>query len=209
MTVIMATVGFSPGKVHPILRSEEDKEEVVLFHDKDHEGRSKKAAQEAAEQARKLGVPVHLVETDAFDLVRSCQQVREQIRKRAGKDVVVSIAGGTRVLGSAALLASILEGVRVVHIHEKTNEPQPLPMLKLKADEVLSPEQRRVLQHVFAHPGCQQRDIAAKLDLSKGTVSHHVRGLKDQGLVRAEPDEQDARSERLHAVASAELLLLG
>jgi len=208
MTVIMATVGFTPAKVHPLLRAEEQKEELVLFHDRDPAGKSRRAAEEAAAEAHRLRIPVRFIAIDAFDLVQGCQQIRGEIRKRAGSEVVVGIAGGTKVLASAALLASILEGRRVVHVNEKTNEVQPLPLLRLRAEEVLHPRQRRVLRWVHEHPGCTQRQLAEALGLTKGTVSHHVRGLKEQGLVVAEEDPADARSERLRTVASAELLLL-
>jgi len=208
VTVVLATVGFTANKVHPVVRSAEAKEELVLFHDKDAEGRSKQAAREAAAYARNLGMEVQLYALDAFDLVACCQRIRGEIRKRADKDVVVSIAGGTRVLGSAALLASILEGVRVVHVNEDTGEPQPLPLLKLRADEVLNGKQRAVLRWVHDHPGCMQRDLGEALKLTKGTVSHHIRKLKEQGLVEAEAMPGDARSERLRAVPSADLLLM-
>ncbi|HEV8360381.1 MAG TPA: MarR family transcriptional regulator [Candidatus Thermoplasmatota archaeon] len=211
MTVIMATVGFTPAKIQPVIDREDAKEELVLFYDKDsreNQGRSKAAARALEAEARKLGMAVTLREIDAFDLVGCCLEIRKEMRKRAGKDIVVSIAGGARVLSSAALLASILEGARVVHINERTNEVQALPMLKLASDDVLSPQQRRVLQHIRDHPGQQQRELAAALKLTKGTVSHHVQALKQQGLVVGEPDKDDARSERLHAVPSADLLLV-
>jgi CRISPR locus-related DNA-binding protein len=212
MTVIMATVGFTPGKIQPIIDREDDKEELVLFYDKDSKenaGRSKQAARTLEAEARKLGMAVTLREMDAFDLVACCQEIRKEMRKRDGRDIVVSIAGGARVLSSAALLASILEGKRVVHLNERTNEVQSLPMLRLAAEEVLSPQQRRVLLHIRDHPGTLQRELAQVLKLTKGTVSHHVQGLKQQGLVVGEADKRDARTERLHAVASADLLLVG
>ena len=211
MTVIMATVGFTAAKVHPVLHTEDAKEELVLFFDKDspdNKGRSKAAAKELAAYAAKLGMEVRLIEVSAFDLVESCLQVRREIRKRAGKDIVLSIAGGTRVLSSAALLASILEGVRVVHISERDNAVQPLPLLKLEAGAVLNEEKRRVLRHVRATPGCRQSDLVQALGISKGTVSHHVQGLARQGLLEQVPDEDDSRSKRLRAVASADLLLM-
>lgn len=211
MTVIMATVGFSPGKVQPIIEAEDSKEELVLFFDQDtptNPGRSRKAAQEIAAYAEKLGMLVRFVETDAFDLVKACQKIRAEMRKRADKDIVISVAGGTRVLSSAALLASILEGKRAVHISERDNEVQPLPMLRLEAGKVLNSKQRRVLAHIREHPDCLQRDVGAALKLTKGTVSHHVQRLKRQGLVTVRSDEGDARSERLRAVPSADLLLM-
>lgn len=206
MTVILATVGFTPAKVQPVIDRQDEKEELVLFHDR--EPKSKAAARELAGYAQKLGIPAQAVETDAFDLVKCCLQVRREIRKRAGRELLLSIAGGTRVLASAALLAGILEGVRVVHVHEKTGEPQDLPLLTLQVQDALHPRQRRVLLYVRDHPRCAQRDIAAALRLTKGTVSHHVAALKAQRLLAAEPAPDDARSERLSAVPSADLLLL-
>jgi CRISPR locus-related DNA-binding protein len=214
MTVIMATVGFTPAKVQPVIDREDAKEELVLFFDKDrgensgNAGRSKRAAQELAAQAEKIGMPCRFVETDAFDLVKCCTRIRQEIKKRAGKDIVLSISGGTRVLSSAALLASILEGVRVVHISEKDNAVQPLPLLKLDDRDTLNPAQKRVLVHIREHPGSSQRDVAHALKLTKGTVSHHVHRLKRQGLVEALVDADDARIERLRAVDSADLLLV-
>jgi CRISPR locus-related DNA-binding protein len=211
MTVVMATVGFQASKVVPAIDAADAKEELVLFYDKDSKenaGRSKAAARELEQYARKLGLPCSPVEINAFDLVDSCQQVRREIRKRRGKDIVVSIGAGTRVLASAGLLASILEGVRVVHVSEKDGSVQPLPMLRLDAGSVLNAQKRRVLAHIRAHPGCLQRDVAAGLGLTKGTVSHHVKGLVRQGIVEARPEPSDTRTRRLHAVPSADLLLM-
>lgn len=212
MTVVMATVGFRPEKVHPVLDREDEKEELVLFYDKDrdteHRGRSKAAARELADHARKLGVKATLLEIDAFDLVECCRLIRREMLRRKGQDIVLSIAGGTRVLSSAALLAAILEGVRVVHISEKDNAVTPLPMLRLEAGAVLNDEKRKVLAHIRAHPGCAQRHVAAALKLSKGTVSHHVQGLLRQGLLESKPDPGDSRSRLLQAVPSADILLL-
>ncbi|HVL86523.1 MAG TPA: MarR family transcriptional regulator [Candidatus Thermoplasmatota archaeon] len=209
MTVVLATVGFHPEKVLPALRSHEDKEALVLFHDTDADGKSKRAARAAREDARRLGLEAELVAVDAFDLVATCLRLRREIRKRsaARREVVVSIAGGTRVLQAAALLAGVLEGVRVTHVNERTNVAQSLPLLRLSAAEILSPKRRRVLLFVRDRPGCQARDIAQGLSLAKGTVSHHVRELRRRGLVEGEPDPDDSRSERLRAVPSAELLL--
>lgn len=211
MTVIMATVGFTPAKVQPVIDREDEKEELVLFFDKDSKdnpGRSRRAAQELADSAQKLGLPCKLVPLDAFDLVQCCQHIRREIRKREGKEVVLTISGGTRVLSSAALLASILEGKRAVHISERDNAVTTLPLLRLEAGKVLNASQRRVLSFIRDHPNCQQREIAAALKLTKGTVSHHVQRLKQQKLLTADEDRDDARSERLRAVPSADLLLM-
>lgn len=208
MTVLMATVGFTPAKVHPVIDRLDEKEELVLFYDDDKDGRSRGAAEKVAAYAESLDMPVRFVPLDAFDLVACCRVVRQEIKKRAGKDVVVSISGGTRVLLSAALLASILEGKHVVHISEKSNAIQHLPLLHLRASDVLNDKQRRVLRHIREHPGCLQRDIVDALGITKGTVSHHVKGLKKGGLVEAKGDPEDTRSQRLTAVPTAELLLM-
>lgn len=212
MTVVMATVGFTAAKVQPVLEAEDQKEELVLFYDKDspeNRGRSRATARELADYAAKLGVPSRPIEVSAFDLVASCMQIRREIQRRKGKEIVLSVAGGTRVLSSAALLAAILEGVRVVHISEKDNTVQALPLLKLEAGGLLNPEKRAVLSWVREHPGCKQAELVAALKLTKGTVSHHVQGLARQGLLEATPDPDDSRSRRLRAVPSADLLLMG
>lgn len=205
MTCVYGTLGFTPDKLLPSIRTREDVTDVCVFHD-DHE-RSRAAAREVEAYCRDLGVDFQAVEVDAFHLAEAARAIQQALKDLDPADVVVNVTGGTKVLTASAILVCVLEGLRAVYVHGETGEEVPLPLLTVRYDDVLSGALRRVLAHIAAHPGCTQADLRDALDRSKPTISQHVRTLVDHGVVEERPDPDDARRKLLRAVPTAGLLL--
>lgn len=206
MTVLFGTLGFTPKKLLPSVPKHDGVTKLVFFHDR--AAKSREAAQRVRAFCRERGLDVEGVELDAFDIVESALAMRARVRREGAERIVFNVTGGTPVLSSAATLTCILEGVRAVYLDERDGREVPLPLLTMKYEDVLNPEQRRVLKVVADRPaGCTQADIGKATGLSKATVSHHVTNLKTKRLLLAAPDPKDSRRETLKVQASAALLL--
>lgn len=208
MTAIFGTLGFTPKKLLPTVTSYPDVEKLVFYHDRHQKSRD--AAARVREFCRERDLPAEGVELDAFDIIQCAYRMREDLRREGPENVIFNITGGTPVISSAATLAAILEGTRAVYLHEVTGEEISLPLLSLRYEEILNPEQRVVLRRLAAAGplGCTQADLMRELALSRGTVSHHVGNLKRKHLVRAEAHPDDRRKEVLRVMPSAALLLM-
>jgi len=56
----------------------------------------------------------------------------------------------------------------------------------------------QVVPLIVRHPGISQDRLASKMNLDKGTVARAVWQLEDEGYVRRETDENDARSNQVY-----------
>ncbi|HLE98195.1 MAG TPA: DUF6293 family protein [Candidatus Thermoplasmatota archaeon] len=209
MTIIFGTLGFTPDKLLPSLASHGDVTRLVFFHDK--EPRSVKAAAQVREHCLRRGIESEAHPLDAFDIIECATKMRERVKRHGATSIVFNVTGGTAVISSAATLTCILEGVRAVYLNEKTGKEVDLPLLTMRYDEILNEEQRRVLALVAkkGKGGCSQADIMRDTKLSRATVSHHVKNLKNKRLLRAVPHKEDSRKEVLTVMESAALLLMG
>lgn len=206
MTVVYGTLGFTPEKLLPTLRQRQGVESLVFFHDEAEESREAAAAVRA--YADDVGVAATAHELDAFEILDCARAIRERLAEHPSHEVVFNITGGTPILSSAALLSCVLEGIRAVTVDERTGEEVQLPLLAVRYGELLNDAQRRVLSWILDHPGTTAGEVADALDLSRATVSHHVKNLRDRGLVEAGAGE-DGRTRRLEVIEAGELLLLG
>ncbi len=67
----------------------------------------------------------------------------------------------------------------------------------------LHPGQPKVLEYVFAHPGCTQGDICAAWDVDKSTVSGLIERLERDGLIRCEKEPGDRRKKAVYLTEQA------
>lgn len=207
MVVVFGTLGFTPEKFLPSLRHHAPVDAVRVFHDADE--RSQEAATDVREHCKELGLDCQSIQVDAFDMVQATAAIRKQTQGFSTGEIVFNITGGTAVLSCAALLTCVLDGIRAetVDLRDTSQPPEPLPLLTISYNELLTDAQRRVLQAISDRSGkVSQSDLVDILDLRKATVSHHVKSLKDRGLVSGERAE-DARMEYLKVPPSADLLL--
>ncbi len=207
MVTVFGTLGFTPEKFLPSLRHHAPIEAVCLFHDADE--RSHEAAEEVAEHCNDIGLPCETIEVDAFDMIEATKAIREEVSQADPSGVVFNITGGTAVLSCAALLTCVLEGLRAetTDMRDMSKPPQSLPLLTMSYKELLTGAQQDVLAAIAERSGkVSQRDLTEILGLRKATVSHHVKSLKERGLVHGKRAE-DARMEYLEVPPSADLLL--
>lgn len=201
---IFGTLGFTPNKFLPTLREHDNVENAVVFHNNNQ--KSQAAAKAIDAYCRDVGIPYTQIPVDAFDLIDCASAMQKEIRRTRDGGILFNVTGGTKVLTAAAILTCILEGVRAVYVHEETHDEVPLPLLTAPYEDLLTEPQRQVLQHVAAQPGCSQGDLCNALDLTKPTVSHHIRRLVGHGLLVQTNHPQDARRKSLHMIPSARLL---
>ena len=67
----------------------------------------------------------------------------------------------------------------------------------LLADLGLHPGQPRLLQYIWDHPGCTQKEAADEMDVTPASAAASLKRLEKAGLVSRSPDEKDARRNRL------------
>lgn len=61
----------------------------------------------------------------------------------------------------------------------------------------LHPGQPPLLEYIWDHPGCTQKEAADELDVTPASAAASLKRLEKAGLVAREPDERDARRNRL------------
>lgn len=210
MTVLFGTLGWRPQSLIPSIRSTEGLERVVLYHS-DH-AKSREARSRVVEFCRGLGVHASAVElSDAFHLLQIAERIRADVRKEkaTGATVRFNIAGGTRLMSSAALLVCILEGIPATYVHDETHAEIPLPLLRMTYGERLTPKQREVLAFLVKNrdKAFTETALARALGVHKATMNHHVRELADRGAIERVRDPEDARALLIRPAPGMELLL--
>src|SRR5712691_4147 len=196
MTVLFATLGWRPQSLLPSIRSTGNVDRVVFYHS-DH-ARSREARVKVMEFCRALGVPATASEVnDAYDLLQVAGQIRSDVRreKAAGADLLFNIAGGTRLMSSAALLVCILEGIRATYVHDETYQEIPLPLLRITYGQGLTGKQREVLTFLVRNrdKDFTETALARAIGVHKATMNHHLRELLEKGAIERRSDPSDAR----------------
>ena len=64
-------------------------------------------------------------------------------------------------------------------------------------DSGLHPGQPRLLQFIWDHPGCTQKEAANELDVTPASAAASLKRLEKAGLVLRQPDEKDTRRNQL------------
>ena len=72
----------------------------------------------------------------------------------------------------------------------------------------LHPGQPPLLEYIFAHPDCTQREAAEELDVTAPSAAASLKRLEKAGLVRRTADPQDARCNRLRLTPEGEKRIL-
>jgi CRISPR locus-related DNA-binding protein len=210
VTVLFGTLGWRPQSLLPSIRSTEHLDRVVFYHS-DHV-KSREARSKVVEFCRSLGVPCTATEVrDAYDLLQVAEQIRTDIRKEkaAGGELRFNIAGGTRLMSSAALLVCILEGVPATYVHDETYREIALPLLRVTYGEGLTRKQREVLAFLVKNreKRFSETALARALGVHKATMNHHLRGLEAMGTIERQTDPADGRRLLILPAPGIELLI--
>src|SRR5437899_7817077 len=210
MTVLFGTLGWRPQSLVPTIRSTDNLYRVHFYHIDDVNSRD--ARSKVIVFCRSLGVPASAAEvTDAYDLLQVASQIRGDVRKEraAGAELRFNIAGGTRLMSSAALLVCILEGIPATYVHDETYREIPLPLLRMTYGEGLTPKQRDALAFLVKNreKRFSETALARALGVHKATMNHHLRKLEAVGAIERQSDPADARRLIVKPAPAMELLV--
>ena len=210
VTVLFGTLGWRPQSLIPSIRSTEALERVVVYHSE--HAKSREARSKVLEFCRNLGVAAVGIELkDAFDLLDIARRIRGDVRSEQSKGAALrfNIAGGTRLMSSAALLVCILEGIPATYVHDETFKEIPLPLLRMAYGDHLTTKQREVLAFLVKNHDrtFSETELARSLGVHKATINHHLRELDGKGAIISVRDPEDARALRIRAAAGMEFLL--
>jgi CRISPR/Cas system-associated protein Csm6 len=210
VTILFGTLGWRPQSLMPSVKSTENLERLVFYHST-HE-KSRAARSKVIEFCAALGVPATAHElSDAFNLFQIAQRIRDDLVKarKDGTPTRFNIAGGTRLMSSAALLVCILEGVPTTYVHDETNEEIQLPLFRMNYSDHLSAKQKEILSYLVAHRDRppNETSLAKAIGVHKSTMNHHVKQLVAKGVVEVVADPRDTRAHQIRAAAGVELLV--
>jgi CRISPR/Cas system-associated protein Csm6 len=211
MRAVFGTLGWRPESLLPTVRSAVDVRKLVFYHS-DH-ARSRAARDHVVAFCEEIGLSVQATElSDAFDLLDIARRIRKDLKRvrTDGYDIVrFNIAGGTRLMSSAALLVCILEGIPTSYVHDESYREIRLPLLRIEYGDALSRKQKEILRHLIARRNAPVRevDLARELALHRATVNHHLRQLVNKGVVLIDPDPADARARLVRVAPGVDLLL--
>lgn len=186
-------------------------EKVIFYHD--HHDSALKARDEVTKYCESIGVrSVPYEIDDAFDFMQIAKRFRQDVRKyqKEGKHIAFfNIAGGTKLMSSAALLVCILEGIPATYVHDKTLKPFELPLLRMKYSDTLTPKQRDLLMYLLNHKSSELTEIelARAMDVEKATMNHHISRLVEKGAITLVPKAKDRRAKVVKVNPAIELLL--
>jgi len=210
VTVLFGTLGWRPQSLIPSVKSTEGLERVVFYHSAHEKSRAARA--KVMEYCTTLGVPAAATElSDAFNLFQIAERIRVDVlrARKDGTPIRFNIAGGTRLMSSAALLVCILEGIPTTYVHDDTFEEVHLPLFRMSYADHLSAKQKQILAFLVAHRERPPNEtgLARALGVHKSTMNHHVKQLLAKGVVEVVPDPKDTRAHHVRAAPGAELLV--
>jgi len=210
VTVLFGTLGWRPQSLMPSIKSTENLERIVFYHSA-HE-KSRTARSRVMEYCTTLGVPATPHELgDAFNLFQIAGKIRDDVTKarKEGGAIRFNIAGGTRLMSSAALLVCILEGIPTTYVHDETGEEIQLPLFRLNYADHLSGKQKEILAYLVAHRDHppNETSLAKALGVHKSTMNHHVQQLVAKGVLDVVQDPKDTRAHLIRAAPGVELLV--
>ena len=108
MTILFGTLGFRPEALIPMIKATPDVDKVVFYHGS--HASSMKARSEICSYCESLGiVAVPNKVDDEFDFLHVAEKMRNDVRRyrKEGAEIACfNIAGGTKLMSSAALLIS-------------------------------------------------------------------------------------------------------
>ncbi len=123
------------------------------------------------------------------------QRIAELIKNESGSvdNMLMNVSGGDKILGSAALMAAFVNGIKVFGM-DNADHPVFLPVLKLTYNEVISDTKMKILKAIDEAGGSVKslEQLGQLSHYGKPMLSYHIqgskdaRGLADLGLVEVE-----------------------
>jgi CRISPR locus-related DNA-binding protein len=211
MTILFGTLGWRPQSLIPSIRSTKDIEKLYFYHSEHPD--TIKAKNKVVEHCNSIGLPVHPIELpNAFNLIDIAEKIKkdiEKVRSEGNENIRFNIAGGTRLTSSAALLVCILKGIPTIYVHDETFEEIQLPLLKMDYSSIFTSKQKEILNFLRKNKGkpITQTHLADELGIHKATMNHHVKKLRDKGVIKVSLDQEDSRVRMVSLAPHVDLLL--
>ncbi len=187
---LICTFGFAERKVFAAMRKI-GYNHLVLVAGKDVLDRKEYRLIVALES--KGGGSVKTVTVDPFDF-RDCYECVDEAIRTNSRDgeVVLSISGGTKVLGDAAILAAFQNGVEAYHFNDRVVK---LPVLRgVRFEDAFHETDVRVLETL--EEGDTSDELIAKLSdsgMGDAAVRKSLKALERLGVLKPRLEEGRAR----------------
>ena len=150
MSILFATLGFTPGAVNPVIAWAKGIKKVVVFHSKNK--RSIQAKDEIERVCEDVGVDFEPYQVkDEYSLVSLVKEIKDvmdrykSINEYKDEEIIFNITGGTKMISSAGLLVCVLKGIKAVYVRETDNQVLEVPLPRLKYTELLSDTEKELL----------------------------------------------------------------
>lgn len=210
MTVLYGTLGWRPESLIPSIKSTKDLEKLYFYHS-DHPD-SLKAKDKVVEYCNTIGLPVVPIELrEPYNLIEIASRIVKDIDKVSATDkhIRFNIAGGTRLMSSAALLVCILKGIPTTYVHDDTFEEIQLPLLQMDYSSAFTPKQKEILNYLrdSGDITITQTKLAKGLGIHKATMNHHIKELRKKGAIEIAQDKKDGRVSMISLAPHMHLLL--
>jgi DNA-binding MarR family transcriptional regulator len=211
MTILFGTLGWRPQSLIPSIRSTKDIEKLYFYHSDNPE--TIKARDKVVEHCASIGLPVQPIELpNVFNLIDIAERMKEdidEVRSEGNSNIRFNIAGGTRLTSSAALLVCILKGIPTMYVHDETFEEIQLPLLRMDYSSNFTAKQKEILNFLRKNKDkpLSQTELAGKIGIHKATMNHHVKELREKGVVLITPGENDSRARMISLAPHVDLLL--
>jgi len=152
---------------------------------------------------KELRTPFNLIDI-ATEMKRDIDEVSEE-----GQHIRFNIAGGTRLMSSAALLVCILKGIPTTYVHDDTSEEIQLPLLQMDYSSAFTSKQREILNYLSERGDAplSQTKLAGAVGIHKATMNHHIKELKKKGAIEISSHEKDGRVSMISLAPHMHLLL--
>ncbi|MCK4444161.1 MAG: MarR family transcriptional regulator [Thermoplasmata archaeon] len=209
MTILFGTLGWRPESLIPSIKSTKDLEKLVIYHS-DHED-SIKTRDKVVQYCDTIGLETKtVVLRKPFNLIGIAERIKKDVEEAEADGIPIrfNIAGGTRLMSSAALLVCILKGIPTTYVHDDSFEEIQLPLLRMDYAKVFTKQQRKILDCLLELDApINQTDLAEKLGIHKATMNHHIKKLNEKGAVEISKKKGDARASLISLAPHMNLLL--
>lgn len=185
MTILLATVGYTPEKVTHALTRESDVRSITLFYGSSGNRATARAVRAIRQACSPLDLPVKDVELGtAYDFTAAVLAYRREIRAHRDRPLLFNLSGGTGVMQAAASFVCFTEGIPSVYYNREEKTYVRMPTLRLSPGEPLTPQQRRIVDLLLAAPhGLRAADIARRLRMSPSNLDYHLKRLREKDVV--------------------------
>jgi len=207
MTVLFATLGFTPQAIIPSLKWVQDIEKVMVFHSADERSVSALEGVRAACSAIAVEFGCYMIE-DVHSLLSTLEELNRFVEDYKPENIVFNITGGTKMLASAALFLCVLRGIRTIYVNEDNGRVTEVPILRIDYSELLTQRERETLDAIIRmwekekETGEEDSSIPLsrvykELGYGKSVVASYLDRLERKGLIEKFEDEENGRRKKL------------